>query len=356
MIGDGHEKWMLQRRVREREARALEGVGDAEEKGFVGDGADELEADGEAVGREAAGKGDGGEAAEIGGAIVAEKKRAGGMVGTGDGGGFFTDERRGDGSGGNDESVDFGLGHGGVEALDEGFANFQGLKIGGGENLGAEFEAGADVFAVVGGMGRKPAGVLVVVGGLGPGDLVAGVLGFVQQRNGDFAESRAEFAKDTQGLLECRLNFHRKNLQEKILRHTQAKRKTVGRFYGVVETRLLIAANEDRVKEQGGVGSGTRERADAIEAGREGNDTVNGDAAESGFEADDTAEGCGDAEGAAGIGANAAITEAGGKGGSRASAGATRNAGKIPGIASGTEVGIVGGDAIGEFVKVGFAE
>jgi len=36
---------------------ALEGVGDAEEEMFVGDGADELEADGEARGSEAAGDG-----------------------------------------------------------------------------------------------------------------------------------------------------------------------------------------------------------------------------------------------------------------------------------------------------------
>src|SRR6266851_8077939 len=95
------------------------------------------------------------------------------MTGAGDRSGFFTDERSGNGSGGNDEGVEFGIGHGGVEGADEGLAQFQGLKIGGSGNFGADFEAGANIFAVVFGARRKPAGLLVIMSGFGPGDLVA---------------------------------------------------------------------------------------------------------------------------------------------------------------------------------------
>jgi len=51
-------------------------VGDLEEEGFVGDGTNQLEADGEAVGGEVAGDRDGGKASEISRAVVAEEKSA----------------------------------------------------------------------------------------------------------------------------------------------------------------------------------------------------------------------------------------------------------------------------------------
>jgi len=85
---------------------ALEGVGDAEEEMLVGDGADELEADGESPASEAAGDGKSGDAGEIGGTIVAEKKRAGGMIGSIEMDFFGADERRGDGSRGDDDGVE----------------------------------------------------------------------------------------------------------------------------------------------------------------------------------------------------------------------------------------------------------
>ena len=51
---------------------ALEGVGDLQEEMLVGDGADELEANWEVFGCEAAGDGDGGYPGEVCGAIGAE--------------------------------------------------------------------------------------------------------------------------------------------------------------------------------------------------------------------------------------------------------------------------------------------
>jgi len=61
-----------------------------------------------------------------------------------------------------------------MNLLDEFVAEIEGFQIGGGGDLGAHFEARTNVFAVVGGVGGKPAGLLMVVGGFGPGDLIAG--------------------------------------------------------------------------------------------------------------------------------------------------------------------------------------
>ena len=47
---------------------------------FVGDGGQELKADGEVVGSEATGNNDGGDAGEIGGTIVAEEESASGVI------------------------------------------------------------------------------------------------------------------------------------------------------------------------------------------------------------------------------------------------------------------------------------
>jgi hypothetical protein len=76
---------------------ALEEAGNLQEEMFVGDGADELEADGEACGSETTGYGNGGNAGEIGGAIGAEEQGAHGMIFVAETDGFLTDERRGDG-------------------------------------------------------------------------------------------------------------------------------------------------------------------------------------------------------------------------------------------------------------------
>jgi len=65
-----------------------------------------------------------------------------------------------------------------MKPLDESVAEFEGLEVGCGGDFGSHFEADANVFAVVGGMGGKPAGLLMVVGGFGPGDLIARGFGF----------------------------------------------------------------------------------------------------------------------------------------------------------------------------------
>ena len=58
---------------------ALDGGGDLQEEVFVGDGANELKADWETGGSETAGNSYCGNTGEIGGAVGAEEKGAGGM-------------------------------------------------------------------------------------------------------------------------------------------------------------------------------------------------------------------------------------------------------------------------------------
>ena len=65
-----------------------------------------------------------------------------------------------------------------MELLDEFLAQFERGEVGCGRNLDAHFQARADIITVVGAALREPASLLVIVGGFGPGDLIAGVLGF----------------------------------------------------------------------------------------------------------------------------------------------------------------------------------
>jgi hypothetical protein len=69
----------------------FEAGGEIQEQGFPVEPGEELQAGGEAGGREAAGDGDGGEAAEIGGAIEAEEQGARGVILAGDGNLFLAD-------------------------------------------------------------------------------------------------------------------------------------------------------------------------------------------------------------------------------------------------------------------------
>ena len=87
-------------------ASALEDAGQLEEKPLVGDGTDELEADGETGGDETAGNGDGGDAGEIGGAIVAEEEGTHGVILVADADDFLADQGSSDWRGWDDESVD----------------------------------------------------------------------------------------------------------------------------------------------------------------------------------------------------------------------------------------------------------
>jgi len=93
--------------------------------------------------------------------------------------GFLTDERRSDGRRRYDDGIDTCIFQRQTELLDEFFAECESGEISCRGNLCSHFEAGANVVAVIGGSRREPASLLVVVSGLGPGDLVSGVFRFV---------------------------------------------------------------------------------------------------------------------------------------------------------------------------------
>lgn len=101
---------------------AFESVGYTQQEMFIGCRADELEPYGQTGGGEAAGNGDGRNAGEIGGAIVAEQKGAGRVILFVDARGFLIYEWRDDRGGGDDESVNRGVGHRQMEPLDKFFA------------------------------------------------------------------------------------------------------------------------------------------------------------------------------------------------------------------------------------------
>jgi hypothetical protein len=93
-----------------------------------------------------------------------------------------------------------------------------------------------------------------------------------------------------------------------------------------------------------------------IEGPGERQHPVPADAAVSGLEAHRPAERGGDADGAAGVGAQGGVDNAGGDGRARSTAGTSGAVLGIPRVAHGSEVGVGGGDAVGQLVHVQLAE
>ncbi len=116
-----------------------------------------------------------------------------------------------------------------------------------------------------------------------------------------------------------------------------------------------IGAGEG-LEAEGGVAYGAGKGSHVVEGEVEGEDASAADATVGGLEAYGVAEGGGDADGAPGVAAHGHEAEVGGDGGTGATGGAAGDAIGIPGVADGAEVGVRRGDAIGEFVHVGFAE
>ncbi len=93
-----------------------------------------------------------------------------------------------------------------------------------------------------------------------------------------------------------------------------------------------------------------------VEGEAEGHGAEAADASISGLEADDAAEGGGDADGAAGIAAHGHEDHTGCDGRAGSTAGAAGDAIAIPRVAHDAEVGIAGGDAVGEFMHAGLGD
>ena len=212
-------------------ASALEEVGQLEEEEFVAGWAHELEADGETSGGEAAGDGDGGDAGEIGRAVIAKEKGPHGVILVADADDFLADEGSRDGRGWNGERVDARALQGEMELLNELFAELESGEIDSCGDFGSDFEAGADVVAVVGGARGKPPGLLVMVSGFGPGDLIAGVFGFVQQGDREFLKTGALRFENADGLVEDYADIRRKHLEEEIFWNAESKFAGLGKGF-----------------------------------------------------------------------------------------------------------------------------
>jgi hypothetical protein len=110
--------------------------------------------------------------------------------------------------------------------------------------------------------------VPVVVRGFGPGDLVAGIFGFAQQRNGYMFQSRTLLPEGSDGFMKRLVNLFGNHFKEKVLWQTKTKTLARRSFCGPAQKRLFFAAHKNWIEEQSGVRGATRQGADAIETGR----------------------------------------------------------------------------------------
>ena len=108
---------------------ALDGGSDLQEEALICDCADELEADGQASGGEAAGNRYCGNSCKIGGAVGTEEKGAGGIILVGEADGFLADERGRDGGGWNRDSIDPCIFQCYMELLEEFMAKIESREV-----------------------------------------------------------------------------------------------------------------------------------------------------------------------------------------------------------------------------------
>jgi len=354
-------------------------AGGAEKRVFAERGTEELDADGEAGGGEAAGEGEAGDAGDVAGdgEDIAEIHLEGVV-------GFGAELEGGGGAGGAGDDIAFFEGL--VEILLDFGANLEGLEVElvgvtCGEGVGAEHDAafyfGAETLAAAGGVKVDEVfggfGAVAVVdaivageiaGGFGGGNDVIGGDAILGVRERDIDKGCALGFVPLDGGLDRGFDFrvHAFDVEE-FLGESDAEAlqrgveigEIIGGGFGPAGGIAGIVAGDD-LKEEGGVFDGEGHGADLIEGGGEGDEAVTGDEAIRWLEADDAAEGSGLADRAAGIGTQTAEAEASGTGGCRAAGGTARDTFGVPWIFGGAEGGVFGGGAHGEFIEVGFSE
>src|ERR1700722_13177677 len=133
-----------------------------------------------------------------------------------------------------------------MELLEEFFAKIESGEVDRCGDFSSHFKARADVFAVLGGEGWEPAGLLMVVRGFGPGDLIAGVFGLVEEGKRDFLQPDALFFQDSYGFVENGLHIRGNNIEEELLGNTESEFWGFwGEFPGGVEYGLAFDAWQD---------------------------------------------------------------------------------------------------------------
>src|SRR5579875_714993 len=120
--------------------------------------------------------------------------------------------------------------------------------------------------------------------------------------------------------------------------------------------RVAAVMAGDHAEDGGGIANGARERAHVIEGETQGLHAVAADHAVSRLEAGDSTKGCRDANGAAGIGTERGEDESGGDGGAGTAARSAGAVCEIAGVVYDPVVGIFGGDAVGQLMKIQFAD
>lgn len=274
-----------------------------------------------------------------------------------DGNGFFADQRCRDWGCREDKRIESVVGKNPVEGLHELFPQFERTKIARSGDLGAHFEAHTYILPIFTCVLREPARLLVIVSCLRPGDLIPGVFGFGQLRDGHFLEASAKLLHHAKGRLKSKLDIRIQHIEEKLFGNTQSRPALArGRKSAGNERTLFFPFHRDCVEKKSGVLHCARQRADNIERLRQRNHVFWIYAADSRLEPDNAAKRSRNADGSTGIRSDASVTKASCQRRRRTATRASRDAFGIPGIARGAIVGILRGDTVGKLMHVGFAQ
>src|SRR3954471_17387929 len=102
--------------------------------------------------------------------------------------------------------------------------------------------------------------MLMVMRGLSPRDLVAGLFGFVEQRDGNLCDSRAALLKLAKGSVENRADFRREHIKKEFFGQSKLEltnvRKDFPRGPGTLAQQARLTGD---VKKDGYVVSRTRD-------------------------------------------------------------------------------------------------
>ena len=133
--------------------------------------------------------------------------------------GLFAHARCGDWRSGKHQRVELFFLQNHLERRNKLIAQFQSLQVRDRRNFRAHLQSLSNVFVVFFRVRWIPAGVLVIVRGFGPGNLIARILGFRQQREEDFFQARATLLQSAESCLESAFHLRAQHIQKKFLGH-----------------------------------------------------------------------------------------------------------------------------------------
>src|SRR5260370_29185853 len=186
-----------------------------------------------------------------------------------------------------------------------------------------------------------------------PRDMISGVLGLIQQRNGNVFRGHVRAAKLAHSSVNGLPDFRRDSIKEQLPWNAQAKFSWASpQSWKFCQVWLVAHTRVKNSRQNGDIPDGSGQRASAIERRRKRDDAFARDAAPAWLQTGDAAERCRNADGAACVRAGTAVAKARGNGGGGTSTRSTRNAGAVPRIANRTIVRIVRCHTVGKRVHV----